>query len=77
MKQCGPTGAELKPDVKGTFHPSGPKCLNVNVWLWKHYSSLLALINCEKWALCHKGGETIWIPRSDESVTANFYPTKN
>ena len=25
MKQCGPTSAELKPDVKGTFHPSGPK----------------------------------------------------
>ena len=43
VKQCGPTSAELKPaDVKGTFHPSGPKFLNV--WLWKHYKlSLLAL----------------------------------
>ena len=26
VKQCGPTSAEQKPaDVKGTFHPSGPK----------------------------------------------------
>ena len=36
VKQCGPTSAELKPaDVKGTFHPSGLRFLNV--WLWKHY----------------------------------------
>ena len=43
IKQCGPTSAELKPDVKGTFHPSGPKFLNV--WLWKHYK-LTPRANC-------------------------------
>ena len=32
MHACGPTSAELKPaDVKGAFHPSGPKFLNVHV----------------------------------------------
>ena len=35
VKQCGPTSAELKPaDVKGTFHPSGPKFLNVWQWIY-------------------------------------------
>ena len=29
MKQCGPTSAELKPDVKGTFHPDLSACANV------------------------------------------------
>ena len=70
VKQCSPTSAELKPaDVKGTFHPSGPKFLNV--WLWKHYK-LSPCANCDKWALCalcQKGGETVWIPRSDGSTT--------
>ena len=42
VKQCGPTSAELKPaDVKGTFHPSGPKLLNV--CCGSTISSLLAL----------------------------------
>ena len=70
VKQCGPTSAELKPaDGKGTFHPSVPKFLNV--WLWKHYK-LSTRANCDKWALCalcQKGGETVWIPRSDGSTT--------
>ena len=60
VKQCGPTSAVLKPaDVKGTFHPSGPKFLNV--WLWKHYK-LSPRANCDKWALCalcQKEGETV------------------
>ena len=36
MKKC--PNSEMKPyasAVNGTFHPSGPKCLNV--WLWKHF----------------------------------------
>ena len=70
VKQCGPTSAEQKPaDVKGTFRPSGLKFLNV--WLWKHYK-LSPRANCDKWALCalcQKGGETVWIPRSDGSTT--------
>ena len=64
--------AELKPaDVKGTFHPSGPKFLNV--WLWKH-NKLSPRANCDKCMgfVCFmpKGrGETVWIPRSDGSTT--------
>ena len=53
--------------VNGTFHPSGPKFLNV----WKHFK-LSPGANCDKWALCavcQKGGETVWIPRSDGSTT--------
>ena len=72
MKQCGPTSAELKPVVKGTFHPSGPKFLNV--WLWKHYK-LSPRANCDKWALyalCQKGGEPVWIPHSDGSTTTRM-----
>ena len=65
VKQCGPTSAELKPgDVNGTFHPSGPKFLNV--WLWKHYK-LSPRANCDKWALCALCQK--WIPRSDGSTT--------
>jgi len=65
VKQCGPTSA----DVKDTFQPSGSKFLNV--WLWKHYK-LSPRANCDKWALCalcQKGGETVWIPRSDEKTS--------
>ena len=62
-----PTSAELKPaDVKGTFQLSGPK------FLWKHYNRLYKLSPRANWALCalcQKGGETVWIPRSDGSTT--------
>ena len=58
MKQCGPTSVELKPDVKGTFHPSGPKFLNV--WLWKHYK-LSPRANCDKWALCALCLSSTWL----------------
>ena len=58
MKQCGPTSVELKPDVKSTFHPSGPKFLNV--WLWKHYK-LSPRANCDKWALCALCLSSTWL----------------
>ena len=51
------------------MHPSGPKFLNV--CYGSTISSLLALTvtNGLCVLLCQKGGETVWIPRSDGSTT--------
>ena len=72
-------GTEIRPVFGGDEstsllrkNPSGKPSIRGNhVWLWKHYK-LSPRANCDKWALCalcQKGGETVWIPRSDGSTT--------